>query len=72
MNHALSSKSWLWQILGFGLGAWLFWTVVQGAMQAGDFSALREADPMLLGLMLLLSLLLLVVLECRCCCCCTS
>ncbi len=56
MIKTLSSKSWLWQIVGFVFGAWLFWTVVQGAMQAGDFSALREADPILLGLMLLLSL----------------
>ncbi|MEC7195959.1 MAG: hypothetical protein VXW23_03150, partial [Planctomycetota bacterium] len=52
----MSSRSWFWQVLGFGLGIWLFWTVLQGAMQAGDFSAFREADPMLLGLMFLLSL----------------
>ncbi len=56
MNNPLSSRSWFWQVLGFGLGVWLFWTVLQGAMQAGDFSAFREADPMLLGLMFLLSL----------------
>ena len=56
MNNPLSSRSWFWQVLGFGLGIWLFWTVLQGAMQAGDFSAFREADPMLLGLMFLLSL----------------
>ena len=56
MNKPLSSRSWFWQVLGFGLGIWLFWTVLQGAMQAGDFSAFREADPMLLGLMFLLSL----------------
>ena len=56
MNKPLSSRSWFWQVLGFGLGVWLFWTVLQGAMQAGDFSAFREADPMLLGLMFLLSL----------------
>ena len=56
MNNLWSSRSLMWQVLGFGLGGWLFWTVLQGAMQAGDFSAFREADPMLLGLMLLLSL----------------
>ena len=56
MNNPISSRSWFWQVLGFGLGIWLFWTVLQGAMQAGDFSAFREADPMLLGLMFLLSL----------------
>ena len=56
MNSLWSSRSLMWQVLGFGLGVWLFWTVLQGAMQAGDFSAFREADPMLLGLMLLLSL----------------
>ena len=56
MNNPMSSRSWFWQVLGFGLGIWLFWTVLQGAMQAGDFSAFREADPMLLGLMFLLSL----------------
>ena len=56
MNNPLSSRSWFWQVLGFGLGIWLFWTVLQGAMQAGDFSAFREADPMLLGPMFLLSL----------------
>ena len=56
MNNPLSSRSWFWQVLGFSLGIWLFWTVLQGAMQAGDFSAFREADPMLLGLMFLLSL----------------
>ncbi|HCD29711.1 MAG TPA: hypothetical protein DEQ73_03815 [Phycisphaerales bacterium] len=56
MNSLLSSRSWIWQVLGFGLGVWLFWTVLQGALQAGDFSAFREADPMLLGLMFLLSL----------------
>ena len=56
MSNPLSSRSWFWQVLGFGLGIWLFWTVLQGAMQAGDFSAFREADPMLLGLMFLLSL----------------
>ena len=56
MNNPLSSRSWFWQVLGFGLGVWLFCTVLQGAMQAGDFSAFREADPMLLGLMFLLSL----------------
>lgn len=56
MNNPFSSRAWVWQVLGFGLGAWLFWTVLQGAMQAGDFSAFREADPMLLGLMFLLSL----------------
>ena len=56
MNNLWSSRSLMWQVLGFGLGVWLFWTVLQGAMQAGDFSAFREADPMLLGLMLLFSL----------------
>ena len=56
MNNPLSSRSWFWQVLGFGLGIWLFWTVLQGAMQTGDFSTFREADPMLLGLMFLLSL----------------
>ena len=56
MNNPLSSRSWFWQVLGFGLGIWLFWTVLHGAMQAGDFSAFREADPMLLGLMFVLSL----------------
>ena len=56
MNNPFSFRSWFWQVLGFGLGAWLFWTVLRGAIQAGDFSAFREADPMLLGLMFLLSL----------------
>lgn len=56
MNNPLSPRSWFWQVLGFGLGVWLFWTVLQGAIKAGDFSAFREADPMLLGLMFLLSL----------------
>ena len=56
MTNVLSSRSWIWQIVGFSLGVWLFWTVLQGAVQAGDFSALRDADPMLLVLMLVLSL----------------
>ncbi|OUW04096.1 MAG: hypothetical protein CBD11_01250 [Phycisphaera sp. TMED151] len=56
MTNVLVSRSWIWQIVGFSLGVWLLWTVLQGAAQAGDFSALRDADPMLLVLMLVLSL----------------
>ena len=56
MTNVLFSRSWIWQIVGFSLGVWLLWTVLQGAAQAGDFSALRDADPMLLVLMLVLSL----------------
>ena len=56
MKKSTSPQQFLLQALGFALGAWLLWTVVQNALQTGDFTALHDAEPMKLGLMLLLSL----------------
>ena len=55
MKKSASPQQFVFQVLGFALGAWLLWTVVQNALQAGDFTALHDAEPMKLGLMLLLS-----------------